>query len=114
MSKMAITTQSTETQSQSLLSIASLAQSFITHQRRPAIIPIAVDELSPEDVQSIRMRTGFVIPVAVKGAELQNKAEKVEAEPESVRPSKRKAEEFEEDLAAEHESEDKFDMMIGW
>lgn len=112
MSKMAITTQSTETQSQSLLSIASLAQSFITHQRRPAIIPIAVDELSPEDVQSIRMRTGFVIPEAVKAAKQQDKAEKVEAEP--VRSSKRKAEEFEENLAAEHESEDKLDMVIGW
>lgn len=37
------------------------AQSFITHQRRPAIIPADAD-LSAEDELAVRMRTGVVNP----------------------------------------------------
>lgn len=36
-------------------------QSYITHQRRPALIPAGV-ELSPEDEQAVRLRTGYVDP----------------------------------------------------
>lgn len=36
-------------------------QSYITHQRRPALIPAGV-ELSPEDEQAVRLRTGYVNP----------------------------------------------------
>jgi len=36
---------------------------YITHQRRPALIPTNA-VLSPEDEQSVRIRTGNVIPWA--------------------------------------------------
>jgi len=38
-------------------------QSYITHQRRPALIPAGV-ELSPEDEQAVRLRTGYVNPTS--------------------------------------------------
>jgi len=38
-------------------------QSYITHQRRPALIPAGV-ELSPEDEQAVRLRTGYVNPIS--------------------------------------------------
>ena len=34
-------------------------QAYITHQRRPALIPAGID-LSPQEELSVRLRTGFV------------------------------------------------------
>lgn len=36
-------------------------QSYITHQRRPALIPPGV-HLSPEDERAVRLRTGCIDP----------------------------------------------------
>ena len=45
----------------------SMDQSYITHQRRPALIPAGI-ELSPEDEQAVRLRTGYVDPLAKRDA----------------------------------------------
>lgn len=70
-----------------------------------------MSELSPEDAQSIRLRTGCVIPESSSGLVAANDADRPamdEAEEiamqleelmEPVRPGKRKAEEFERDFA---------------
>lgn len=42
----------------------SMDPSYITHQRRPALIP-ANAELSPEDEISVRLRTGCVDPTKI-------------------------------------------------
>lgn len=38
-------------------------QSYITHQRRPALIPAGV-QLAPEDERAVRLRTGYVDPAS--------------------------------------------------
>lgn len=43
--------------------MSGISSSYITHQRRPAIIPAGV-RLSPEDEQAVRMRTGCVNPLS--------------------------------------------------
>ncbi|KAK5083078.1 hypothetical protein LTR64_005313 [Lithohypha guttulata] len=58
------------------------SQSYITHQRRPALIPFDV-ELSPEDEQAVRLRTGCVNPYVkvdgskVEGGKVQKSKQKV-------------------------------------
>lgn len=60
-----ITIMSTQTLAQTLIQ-ASTSPSYITHQRRPALIPSDV-HLSPEDELSVRMRTGCVDPSFLSG-----------------------------------------------
>ena len=81
---------------------ATTSQSYITHQRRPAIIPPGV-ELSPEDERAVRMRTGHVDPKACSdglsyvGLGLQMQGEDFDHIQNRSGSMKRKATELEED-----------------
>ena len=78
-------------------------QSYITHQRRPALIPANI-ELSPEDEQSVRLRTGYVNPTPLHDAVFFNSgfeqgtlAATATAASQQSSKGKRKAEVLEED-----------------
>lgn len=78
-------------------------QSYITHQRRPALIPAGV-QLPPEDEQAVRLRTGYINPTSKRDSVFfhpcftQDGSHLASAKfPQAATSGKRKASALEED-----------------
>jgi len=84
-------------------------QSYITHQRRPALIPAGV-QLAPEDEQAVRLRTGYVNPTSKRDSIFfhpcftEHRSYLASAKvPQAATSGKRKASALEEDEEADED-----------